>query len=203
MAYDAPVADVWDDHAGAWDDAPGTKEYADAAFGSLGAILDRFGIPLGGASVVDFGCGTGLLTEHLVDVGADVVAVDTSEAMLAVLADKVDRLGWHRVSITDRLADLDGTYDVIVCSSVCSFLDDYPGTAEQLVALLRPGGVFVQWDWEREADASGGGLSRDEVAETLAGAGLVAVEVATAFDVEVEGEVMRPLVGHGRRPGVG
>lgn len=202
MPYDAAVADVWDGYAGEWDDLPGTREYAAAAFASLRSILDRAGVDLAGSRVVDFGCGTGLLTAHLVDAGARVVAVDTSAPMLAVLAAKAERLGWAEVATAadlDDLGDLGGRYDVVVCSSVCSFLDDYPGTTARLVGLLRPAGVFVQWDWERGPDEADGGLTRGEVADALAGAGLVGSEVAPAFEVDVDGEVMRPLVGHGRR----
>ena len=49
---------------------------------------------------------------------------------------------------------------------MCGFLDDYPGTVQLLAELLRPGGIFVQWDWERE-DADGDGLSRGEIDDAL------------------------------------
>jgi len=192
------VDDGWDRYADGWDDHEGARAYARAAFASLESVLDGTGIVLGGAQVVDFGCGTGLLTERLVDAGSEVVAVDTSPAMLAVLEAKIDRHGWTTVTTTAELADSPSGNDLIVCSSVCSFLDDYPGTAGQLTALLRPGGVFIQWDWERSEDDHG--LSRSEVTDALRSAGLERVEVETAFEVEAEGQTMRPLVGHGRRP---
>lgn len=197
--YDAAVDDVWDAYADQWDDQAGTKAYARAAFASLSSVLDGTGIELSGAPVVDFGCGTGLLTEHLVGAGAEVVAVDTSLAMLAVLRAKIDRHRWTTVTTTIELDDVPAGSDVIVCSSVCSFLDDYPATAAQLAALLRPGGLFIQWDWERVEDDHG--LSRREIEDALHGAGLEEVVVATAFEVEAGGQKMQPLVGHGRRPG--
>ena len=43
--------------------------------------------------VADFGCGTGDLTLMLSQAGYDVIAVDQSEEMLAVLRDKADQLG--------------------------------------------------------------------------------------------------------------
>ena len=165
---------------------------------SLQAVLGGAGIALGGSRVVDFGCGTGLLTERLVDHGAEVVAVDTSRAMLAVLDAKIVQHGWSTVTSTTELADVAPGHDLIVCSSVCSFLPDYPGTVGQLVGLLRPGGLFVQWDWEGDGDEHG--LGRDEVGDALRGAGLERIEVSTAFEIEVEDQVMRPLIGHGRRP---
>ena len=41
-------------------------------------------------------------------------------------------------------------YDLIVFWSVCSFLDDYPAKHADLAILLVPGGLFIQWDWERD-----------------------------------------------------
>lgn len=191
------VDDVWDSYADGWDDMPASRAYARAAFESLLSIVDEAGIDLSGARVIDFGCGTGLLTEQLVAAGAEVVAIDTSPAMLAVLQAKSDREQWTGVSTTTALDGVSGGRDLIVCSSVCSFLDDYAAAVARLAELLRPGGMFIQWDWERGADDHG--LTRSEIAEALTGAGLDHIAVATAFEVEVEGESMRPLVGHGRR----
>ena len=82
-----------------------------------------------------------------------------------------------------------------MCPSVCAFLDDYPGTMARLVGGLRPGGLFVQWDWELDpADAEPWGLTR----EALEHAGLEVLAVETALEVPFEQQVMRPLVGAGR-----
>ncbi len=43
------------------------------------------------------------------------------------------------------------------------------------------------------------GLSREEIASALTGAGLSDVAVATAFSVPFEGQAMTPLIGHGRK----
>jgi len=89
----------------------------------------------------------------------------------------------------------------VLCSSVCGFLDDYPATLRRLVALLRPGGLFVQWDWERDdTEGEPGGLSRAEIGEALTAAGLAAVSVDTAFETEADGHVMKPLIGIGAKP---
>ena len=90
----------------------------------------------------------GLLTEQLVDVAESIDAVDASPAMLdgarredrrAEAGPRCERLSASRSG--------SGTHDLVVCSSVCGFLDDYPGTVARLAGLLRPGGLFVQWDW--------------------------------------------------------
>lgn len=147
--------------------------------------------------MLDFGCGTGLLTELLVDTVGPIAAVDTSPAMLAVLDRKIADRGW--TTVTPGTVVPDSTFDLIVCSSVCSFLDDYPGTVATLVARLRPGGVFAQWDWERVGDDPHG-LGRDEIRSALTRAGLEQIDVSTAFHVDIGEETMAPLVGHGRLP---
>ena len=189
----------WDEYADDWDDQIGTRSYAQAAFGSLVAILDGTSIDLQAARVVDFGCGTGLLTGYLVDAGATVVAVDTSPKMLEALQAKAASRSWTTVTMTAEIDEVQQGNDVIVCSSVCSFLDDYPATAARLASLLRPGGLFVQWESERAADDDHG-LTRSEIVDALNAAGLDEVEARTAFQVEVEGQTMQPLLGLGRRP---
>lgn len=206
------VSDEWDDWADDWDDDPAARTYAKAAFASLHPVLDRAGIDLAGARVIDFGCGTGLLTERLVAAGtAAVTGIDTSPAMLDVLRTKAADRAWTTVTTTTALAEAPTGNDLVVCSSVCSFLDDYPATAAELADLLRPGGLFVQWDWERpepsaddagthDVDEDAHGLTRSAIEGALTSAGLVDVEVATAFEIAFEGATMAPLIGHGRRP---
>lgn len=189
----------WDDYADGWDRDEGARAYAGGAFSSLGEALAGRGLRLTGATVIDFGCGTGLLTERLVAAGASVRAVDSSAAMLAVLDEKITARGWTNVETSPVIPTGPGTHDLIVCSSVCSFLDDYPGTVAQLVALLRPGGLFVQWDWERDGE-DGHGLTRTEVTDALAGAGLVDVLVDVGFVVSFGEETMSPLMGLGQKP---
>jgi 2-polyprenyl-3-methyl-5-hydroxy-6-metoxy-1,4-benzoquinol methylase len=193
------MVDEWEEYAAGWDGDEAARAYANAAFGSLNEVTAGAGPKLAAATVIDFGCGTGLLTEQLVEVGATVTAVDTSPAMLAVLEAKIADRRWTTVTTTTNLDDAPAGNDLIVCSSVCSFLDDYQATATTLAGLLRPGGLFIQWDWEREGDDEHG-LSRHEITDALTQAGLQQIEVATAFEVPMGDQIMRPLVGHGRRP---
>ena len=199
---------TWDEHAAEWDGDEAVRTYAAAAHECLQRLYRDGRLDLDGARILDFGCGTGLLTEQLAERAERVVALDTSTAMVQVLAAKVERHGWLNV---DAIAASLGSarqerpnlfalpFDLVVASSVCAFLDDYPGTIVELASLLKPGGVFIQWDWElnREDDESVG-LTPSEMSNALAAAQLVDISVETAFEVEVEGETMRPLVGFGR-----
>ena len=190
--------DSWDDWADGWDDDPAARAYSRAAYASLVDDLERRGIALTGASVLDFGCGTGLLTEQLIEDVASVHAVDLSPKMIAVLDAKIVQNGWSSVETSLDVPDRDETWDLIVCSSVCSFLDDYPGTVAALAGRLNPGGLFIQWDWEAAAEDEHG-LTRTAISAALDDAGLTDTEVRVAFSIPVEDQTMEPLLGSGVR----
>lgn len=192
--------DTWDEYAATWDDDPAARAYAREAFRSLEAALEERGRSLAAARVCDFGCGTGLLTDHLAPHCERIDAVDTSPAMLDVLRQKTDDRGWTNVQLSTRPEVDEASYDLIVCSSVCGFLDDYPGTVDQLVSLLKRGGLFVQWDWEASDDTDDHGLSRERIVEVLESAGLRSVGADQGFQVTIEGESMGPLMGVGEKP---
>ncbi|MEM9467519.1 MAG: class I SAM-dependent methyltransferase [Actinomycetota bacterium] len=196
---DTTEPDPWDEYADGWDDDPAARTYAEAAFASLVETLARFGRTLDGLTVCDFGCGTGLLTERLADTAARIDAVDTSPAMLARLATKAETHGWDHVRLSTEVPESVRGHDLVVCSSVLSFVDDLQATTTRLAELLGDGGVFVQWDWEADpADDEPHGLTREAIRTALEGAGLVDVRVDTAFELPFEDMVMRPLIGVGR-----
>ncbi len=194
------MTESWDDHADQWD-AGAPVLYADAAVASLREELARNDITLQGARILDFGCGTGLLSERLApDVGS-IVGLDPSAGMIARLREKIEAgLGVQAIEGTlDALAP-QAPFDLIVASSVCAFLDDYPGTLARLASLLSSGGVFCQWDWEYDAtDEDPFGLTREAISRALADAGLEVLHVDTAFEVLFGEMTMRPLMGMGRQ----
>lgn len=194
----------WDDYAGDWDADPAARAYAGAAFESLTATLAARGLSLEGARVLDFGCGTGLLTERIADAARSVVALDLSSKMIAQVTAKAADHGWTHVRTVvgshAEAAALGEPFDLVVCSSVCAFVPDYPATVAALTAVLAPGGLFMQWDWELDPDADEPyGLTREAIRAALDGAGLAGVAVETAFELPMYDMVMRPLVGVGRR----
>ena len=199
----------WNDQAATWDDEPAVKLYAAAAFESLGKLLDERGRALEGLRVLDFGCGTGLLSEALAPTCREVVALDPAAKMIEVVEAKVERHAWSHVhpivgTLDEALAageaKLAATFDLVVCSSVCAFVPDYPGTVRQLASMLAPGGHFVQFDWELDESADEPyGLSRRAIEQALGEAGLSELAVDIGFEREFEGFTMKPLVGVGQR----
>ncbi len=190
----------WDEFADGWEDDPAAIAYSEAAFGSLVEVLVDRPRPFEGARILDFGCGTGLLTQQLVDRVAAIDATDRSPAMLDVLRAKCERGGETNVRMLGELPPA-GSNDLIMASSVYSFLDDYPSAVRRLASLLSAGGTFVQWDWEPDpVDEEPHGLTRVAVSEALTSAGLNEVAVETAFEARVGDLEMAPIIGVGSRP---
>ena len=204
---------TWDEHADGWDKDTAVQAYSDAAYASL-LKLEKLGeLQLRDSRVLDYGCGTGLLTEKLSPAAKSIVSLDTSGAMIEILRRKVDNGGLSNVRTIANTIDAAVVqspdlfaipFDLVVCSSVCAFLEDYPETVQTLSKLLGFGGAFVQWDWEFDPNSEEPfGLTRVQIAQALIDAGLQDILVEVAFDVEIDGEHMRPLMGFGRTGRVG
>lgn len=199
----------WNDYAATWDEDEAARAYSRAAFSSLERELSALGVMLDGKRVLDFGCGTGLLTEQLAPRVASVVCLDTASAMIAVLDEKAKAAGWSHIAtcsepLTRELLakhpELKPPFDLIVASSVCAFVPHYPDTVALFAELLAPGGFFVQWDWEFNADDEDPfGLTRDGIRGAIVDAGLDVVRADTGFEVTFGEHTMRPLMGIGRK----
>ena len=91
------------------------------------------------ASVVDFGCGSGLFTRCLGDAapaGTKVVGVDFHQQPPAELAD--------RPYLSQTEADqLDGTADLVLAMHVLEHDDSPANLLRRLISLIKPGGHFV------------------------------------------------------------
>lgn len=192
----------WDEYASSWDNVSSVQQYSQAAFSSLLEELEALGKTLKDMEVLDFGCGTGTLTEKLVHAGCKVTALDTSKGMLDVLRSKAHSGKWaDKINVIDDITGTKDTFDLIACSSVCAFLTNYESEVQNLVTMLKPGGVWIQWDWEKEEseNSNSSGLSRLQIENSLLSAGLKNIAVKTAFSIPFEGQEMKPLLGRGTK----
>jgi len=101
----------------------------------------------GEGTVVDLGCGTGVLLPALANQFSSVVAVDFAEGMLRRARDHCKHLTnitYLRRAFT-QLDDLAGTADVAVAvnSLILPELGDLEHCLESIHAMLRPGGTFL------------------------------------------------------------
>lgn len=76
--------------------------YGDFARSAAPAILDRITALHGtGGTVVDLGCGSGILAEVLVRGGLDVLGIDLSEDMIRLARERVPKARFARASFVD------------------------------------------------------------------------------------------------------
>jgi len=80
-----------------------------------------------GKSVLEVGCGTGPVTEWLIDQGAAVVACDVSAAMLDIARTRVgSRAELHLHDLAEPLTFLkNASVDLVVASLVFHYLRDW------------------------------------------------------------------------------
>ncbi len=107
-------------------------------------ILELAG-PLAGRCVLELGCAAGHLTAELVRNGAQVLALDKSEQMVAFARERVGERA--RVEVADLSQPLesvaDESMDLATASLVLHYLADWRQVLSEVFRSLRPGGVFV------------------------------------------------------------
>lgn len=105
----------------------------------LAPVLERDGL------VVELGCGSGLLTRHLVEAGHRVIATDASPAMVELAREYA--AGAEDVRVLALPDDAIPACDAIVSvGHVVSYLDDRAAVERALAAIaaaIRPGGLFA------------------------------------------------------------
>ncbi len=182
-------ANRFDESAATWDDQPRRVKMAqDVAAAIAGRVaLSR------DLDVLDFGCGTGLLTLALRPLVRSVTGVDTSRGMLDVLRAKLLDRGLSGVETV--LLEPDGPpslppgpFDLVVSSMTAHHVRDLAPLFREFRLRLRPRGRVALADLDREDgtfhdDPDGVihlGFARDEVTSLLRDAGFDDLAVATA-----------------------
>ena len=99
-------------------------------------------------SVLDVGCGTGLVASRLADQGYEVTGLDSSGAMLDQLRKTDRRVTAIEGSATD-LPFEDGRFDLTMCVAVMHHIASpalVRATLAEMVRVTRPGGLILVWD---------------------------------------------------------
>lgn len=101
--------------------------------------------PLGGARVLDVGCGPGWYAEQFLARGADVTSFDVEPRFVEMTRARTG--GRARVHLADLAKPLvfaaDGAFDVAVAPLVLHYVEDWDAVLAELARVLRPGGVLV------------------------------------------------------------
>lgn len=130
----------FDKVAAAWDQEPGRVKLAnDVSKAITNAIkLDS------NMDVLDFGCGTGLLTIQLQPLVRSITGIDGSQGMLDVLKAKIKSQNLSNVKTRhvdfEKGDVLEGSYDVIVSSMTLHHIKETKPLLGQFYRMLAPSG---------------------------------------------------------------
>jgi len=100
-----------------------------------------------GDRVLDFACGTGIVTFRMAPCVDQIQGIDISDKMVRLAREKAEAGGVGNVKI-DQM-DLFSTcleaesFDVVTAFNVICYLDNYKAALERIRDLLKPGGLFL------------------------------------------------------------
>ena len=104
---------------------------------------------LSGATVIDVGCGGGILTESLAALGADVTGIDVAQGPLAVARLHAIESGLeseirYLATSPEVFAEEErGTFSVVTCLEMLEHVPDMASTVRALASLAAPGADIV------------------------------------------------------------
>ena len=99
---------------------------------------------LAGKTVLDVGCGGGILAEAMARRGAQVTGIDLEEKALRVAAlhlrESLLKVGYEKISAEDFAAAHAGEFDVVTCMELLEHVPDPASMVAACATLARPGG---------------------------------------------------------------
>lgn len=103
----------------------------------------RTGRPI--PSALDMGCGSGNLTGHLLEIGAEVTAADVSAGFLHLVDKRYfgRAMKTHQLNGRDMSELADESFDLVATYSVLHHIPEYLGACAEMARVCRRGGVVV------------------------------------------------------------
>ncbi|TEA74210.1 bifunctional 2-polyprenyl-6-hydroxyphenol methylase/3-demethylubiquinol 3-O-methyltransferase UbiG [Allopusillimonas ginsengisoli] len=109
----------------------------------LGWILDIAG-PLGGKTVLDVGCGGGILAESLAQSGGEVTGIDLADKSLQVAKlhglESGVKVSYEAISAEQLAARQPASFDVVTCMEMLEHVPDPASIVQACATLVKPGG---------------------------------------------------------------
>ena len=105
----------------------------------LGSPVVELLAPKPGERILDLGCGDGVLTRKLVDLGCEVVAVDSS----APLIEAASALGLDARVMSAEALVFDNEFDAVFSNAVLHWIKRADPVIAGVHRALKPGGRFV------------------------------------------------------------
>jgi len=132
--------EYFDNKAATWDDNPVRANLS----GSIASFVSQT-IPLSSQfSILDYGCGTGLVSFLLSSKVKSVCAADISEGMLEQIRKKIKSQNVSNIEVLNfditKDKPINKTFDFVVSAMAMHHIDDPYDTLTKLAKLLKPGG---------------------------------------------------------------
>jgi 2-polyprenyl-6-hydroxyphenyl methylase/3-demethylubiquinone-9 3-methyltransferase len=105
--------------------------------------IDRFA-GLAGKTVLDVGCGGGILSESMAGLSAKVTGIDLSDKALRVaklhLLESGKQVDYRKIAVEDMAAECPGTFDIVTCLEMLEHVPDPDSVIAACAKLVKPGG---------------------------------------------------------------
>ena len=114
------------------------------------------GTPLKGLSVLDIGCGGGLLSEPMARLGAQVTGIDAALRNITVAGVHAGKQGLaidYKQHTAEALADTGGQFDIVLALEIVEHVADVELFLKSCGRLVKPGGLLFLSTLNRTAKA--------------------------------------------------
>lgn len=95
-------------------------------------------------TVLDVGCGGGILSESMSDIAAQVTGIDLSDKALQVaklhLLESGKQVNYRKIAVEDLAAEQPEHYDVVTCMEMLEHVPDPQSVISSCAKLVKPGG---------------------------------------------------------------
>jgi 2-polyprenyl-6-hydroxyphenyl methylase/3-demethylubiquinone-9 3-methyltransferase len=118
------------------------REHLLAHFGRDGSAMR----PFEGLTILDVGCGGGLLGEPLARLGATVTGIDAAERNIAIARLHAEKSGLvidYQATTSEALAAQGKTFDMVLNMEVVEHVDNVPLYMKSCADLVKPGGLLL------------------------------------------------------------
>lgn len=101
---------------------------------------------LDGLTILDIGCGGGLMAEPLARLGARVTGLDGSDATITIARQHAKKMGLainYQTTSAEDMALKSIRYDVVIALEVVEHVADIGSFLTAVASLLKPGGLLI------------------------------------------------------------
>lgn len=95
--------------------------------------------PKPGEAILDLGCGDGALTRRIAEAGAEVLGVDSSDAML----EAARGLGLRVEKADGQALPFEARFDAVFTNAALHWMPNQTAVAQSVFRALKPGGRYV------------------------------------------------------------